>query len=315
MRNRIAAAVLLFAVSAAHAADPLPTPEELQKLQDDKKWPELSSATARILALKGPVTDAYVRFDVWMKKAEAQLQSNQIAPAQQSFSKAAEEPKATPDQVDDAKAMALLVKRSDIKGYKTPGRAGPIQSFDIRDPQKRVNALAALFGVEYGDVKKRVDNSRGVTDARPLTEIAKAVSDLRSLDRVVNKSNDKSDELEKTLGENVAASAKKWSDTTIKSLDDMKKTADEIITERYRDAQNRQVTNTHRRGYTADNLTTSINYMNAAKKWAETYKTVQPLLGPTGQGAIQPAEAMIQTTFDRAKSVQQDAMQQRANGT
>lgn len=300
------AAIVLSLATAVHAADALPTADELQQLADKKDWAGLLAGTSRVLALKGPATANYDRADLWMKKGEAQLQSAQFLPASQSFAKAADEKGVSPEQSDKALALSRLAKKSDVKGYKTPSRQGPTQTFDVLDPMKRDAALAALFTADAADAQQRVEQMKVVTESKPLIEVAKQIGDLRPLDRVVNKSAEKSNAIEKTLADNFVDQMKKWSSASTKNLDSITEAANQMVQERYVDKYNRTSFRQHRQGLTSANQQELQKYIQRAEQLAGTYTAVQQSLGEAGKEAIKPAEAAIQAVYDQAKSIKAD---------
>ena len=307
MHAKRIAAIVLGLAAISQAADTLPTADELQQMVDKKDWAGLLGGTTRVLALKGPATAGYDRADLWMKKAEAQLQSAQFLPASQSFAKAADEKGVSPDQSDKALAMARLAKKSDAKGYRTPARQGPMQTFDILDPAKRTEALAALFSADAADAQQQADKLKVVTDAKPLIDFAKQLGELRPLDRVVNKNTEKSDAIEKTVAENFAAKMKEWSVAANKNLDAISASANEMVQERYTDKNNRAIFRQHRQGLTSAGQGELQKYMQRAQQLAGTYSSIQQSMSEAGKAAIKSAEADIQGVYDQAKTIKTDA--------
>ncbi|HEX8324764.1 MAG TPA: hypothetical protein VF595_12725 [Tepidisphaeraceae bacterium] len=306
---RTAVALTLLLTLPTHAADPLPTMDELQSLQAKKDWPALLGAVSRVLPVKGPATAAYDRTELWMMKGEAQLQSNQFVPASQSFANAAEEKTAPPEKADYALAMAELAKRSDAKGYKTPARQGPPQAFDIRDPAKRPEALAAMLNANHVDLTQRVKQVKVATESKPLVELAKNIAQSRPLDRVVNQSVAKTDALETELAQNFIDSVTKWSTAADEQLAEILARADEMVELRTQDAATGRVTvSQHRRGVQQADQGAIKKVMQQAEQLATTYGAVQKAMSQTGQAAIKPGEALVQGTYNRAKTLEIDRL-------
>lgn len=305
--RRVAVLTLALAL-CAQAADPLPTPEQVQALADKKDWPALLAAVSRVLPVKGPATAAYDRVDLWMKKGEAQLQSNQFLPASQSFANAASEKSATPEQADLAVAMAELTKKSDAKGYKTPGRQGPPQVFDIRDAAKRPDAFAALFTANFNDLTQRVKRVKVATDPKPLVDLAKSIGQLRALDRVVNKAAAKSDGLEKEMAGHFAESVNTWATSADRDLAVIQARADEVIEQRIKNAAGQITIRSQRRGVQPADQGDLRKVMQQAEKLATTFTAVGEAMTEPGQAALTPARATIQTTHDKAKMLQADSV-------
>ncbi|MDB5327298.1 MAG: hypothetical protein JWM57_2867 [Phycisphaerales bacterium] len=307
MHAKRVAAIVLSLSAMLLAAETLPTAEELQQMVDKKDWAGLLAGTSRVLALKGTATAGYDRADLWTKKGEAQLQSAQFLPASQSFAKAAEEKGVAPDQSDKALAMSRLAKKSDAKGYKTPSRQGPMQTFDVLDPMKRNDALAALFTADAADAQQNAEKMKVVTDAKPLIDMAKQIADLRPLDRVVNKSSDKSDAIEKIVAENYVTQTKSWSTAAAKNLDAISASANEMVQQRTTDRLGRVTYREHRQGLTSGAQTDLQKYMQRAQQLAGTYTSIQQSMSEAGKTAIKPAETAIQGVYDQAKSIKAEA--------
>lgn len=301
--QRIAVLTLALALTA-QAADTLPTTEEVQQLFDKQDWPGVLAATGRVLAVRGPAAAGYDRVDLWMKKGEAQLQTNQFMPASQSYGFAAAEKTVTPEQSDLALAMSELAKKSDNKGYKTPAKQGPVEVYDIRDATKRDAAFAALFKADLTDLKQRVTQAKAVTDSKALTDLAKAVGQLAPLDRVVNKSTTASDALQKSIGDNFVSAADAWSKTSLKEMDDIQVRADEPIDINAKDSKGRTVVRQGKKGISQADMSELQKITQAGEKLAGTYTAVEKALDEAGQTAIKPAQQVIQSTYDKAKSMQ-----------
>lgn len=302
--RRAALAFTLLAVPIAHAADPLPTPEQIQAMADAKDWPSLLQATNRTLTLKGAIAEPYDRVGLWMKKAEAQLHLNQFVPASQSMAKAAAEKAAAPEQIDNALALSALFRHTDAKGYKSSARLGPIKLYDVKEPAGRRDALAALFEGGYADVAQEIDRIKAAVDAKALVPLAKDIDELRAIDRVVNKSNEKSDTLEKTLADNFADQARKWVKPVNERLDALAKLGDERVeVQSPPDRLGRVTISSHRRGNTPDEVAELKRFTDQAKKFGAAYVTLEPALGPVGKAAIKPVKDVVEPAYERAKSL------------
>ena len=294
---------LLFATAVAHAADSLPTSDEIQAMVDAKNWPGVLLATNRTLVLKGLAAESYDRVDLWTKKAEAQLHLNQFVPASQSMAKAAAEKAAKPEQADQALALSALFRHCDAKGYKSSAKLGTIKTFNVLDPAGRTDALAALFEGGYANITQELDRIKAAIDSKALLPLVKDIAELRPVDRVVNKSNEKSDALEKTLAGNFADQAKKWADPANKRIDELAKLGDERVeVQGQPDRLGRVTISSHRRGNNLDEVAELKRFMDQAKTFGTSYTTLEPALGSAGKEAIKPVKDTVEPVYDKAKS-------------
>ena len=303
MIRRASLSVLVSIAAFSQAADPLPTADQIQASYDAKDWQGVLGATTRTLQLKGAAAQPYDRVDLWTKKAEAQLRLNQFAPASQSMAKVADEKTATPEQKDNAVALSVLFRKTDAKGFRSSAKIGAVKTFDVLDPTARKEALAVLFEAGYTDVSQQVDRAKASTDGRNLAALARSVGELRAMDRVVNKSNEKSDGLEKALGGNFADLAKKWAEPVTKRCDELLSLANENVVDRYNDGRGNILTTTRNRGNTTQEQGEAKKFMDEAKRLATAYATLEAALGDVGKAAIKPTVDAVDPAFKKAKQI------------
>ena len=304
---------MMVCVVSAHAyADALPTPDDLQTLLAAKNWTGLLQATSRVLALQGPATAAFNRVDVWMLKAEAQLQSSQFTPASVSFDHAAAEKGATPEQQDLALASSALMKKSDHKGYQAKATAAdPAPAvYDINDPAKRKTAIGALLNVECDALSARIDKLKTSSDIRAVTDLAKQAGELAPLDRVANGSAAKTDALQKQIGDNFVAAVQTWSDRTTTQLDDLNNAANKTTQIPQRDASGRTYYRDQKAGLTSTQQGQIRQIQQDAQRLAATYQAAVKSLDVAGKTAMDPSKDLIQRVYDHADQVRKDALLQ-----
>lgn len=304
MRRSLILSILLLA-PLARAADPLPSMEELQKSLDDKNYPAVLTGTSRVLQLRGPVTASYHRTAVWMLKAEAQVQSSQFLAAAQAYTGGAEEKDATPDEKDLALASAMLMKHSDRKGYQPAAtREHPApQAFDVLDPAKRKDAMAALFEVNLADLTQRAGNTKDALNPGPIVVVLKKIAEQRPLERTVDKSTDKLDAIEKIIGQNYTDQITKWSTACTTRLDALQTLSQQTIIKPYTDARGQTQNRTTIRGLMSPEQTEIRNMTSAAKNYAQAEQQISDLMGDAGKAAITPSQQLIQTVFDQSQTV------------
>jgi len=314
MRHRyVSLLILLAGASFARAADTLPSMDDLQKQLDAKDYPSVLAGTNRILQLRGPATASYHRTAVWMMKAEALLHSSQFGAAGQAYTSGAEEKDATDDERDLCLATATLLKHSDRKGYTpkaTRDQPAP-QTYDILDPQKRKDAIAALFNAELSDATPKIDKLKDTTVPNPLVSAAKALAELRPMERVVDKNADKVDALEKSLGDNFTKKMADWQSTNSKRLDELATLAQQTTISHYTDNKGIVHSSTTYRGLMAQEQTEIRDMEKQAQAYAQTEQQVAASLGEIGKAAIEPSQKTIQSLYDQAQSTRRNAMVQR----
>ncbi|MGN6506908.1 MAG: hypothetical protein ACTHM6_15240 [Tepidisphaeraceae bacterium] len=300
--------VLLVGLGAARA-DELPTPADLQKLAGEKNWTGLLQATTRVLALRGDAAAAYNRVDVWMLKAEAQLQSNQYSAASESFTHAAAEKTATPEQADWGTAMAAVLKKSDRRGYQPkPTREVPHPAaIDIFTPANRKQAVAALLGAENEDLARKITKYQTTLEQGPVMDMVKQVKTMAPLDRVANGTAEQTDALQKTICGNWVAAVQTWSDTSMKKIEDLNEIASKMVQQQYRDRLGNIQVRQQKTGLTSPQQKQLTDIENQAKGLAGTFETVQAAVVDAGKTALEPAKATIQGVYDRADTVLKEA--------
>jgi len=315
--QRIATPIAIFALliggNFALAVEPLPSMDELQKQLDAKDYPAVLSGANRILLLRGPATASYHRTAVWMMKAEALLHSNQFGAAGQAFASAAEEKDATDEERNLCLATGTLLKHSERKGYTpkaTRDNPSP-QTYDILDPQKRKDAIGALFAVELSDAAPKIDKLKDSTAPNPLISAARALAELRPMEKVVDKNTDKLDTLEKTLGDNFAKKMADWQSTNSKRLDELATLAQQTTVSRYTDNKGIMHTSTSLRGLQPQEQSEIRDMEKQAQTYAQTEQQLAAAMGEVGRAAIDPSQKTIQSLYDQAQTTRRNAMIQR----
>ena len=304
MRVTVLATVLLLPL-LARAADPLPSLEDLQKSLADKDWPALLKGSARVLQLRGPATAGFHRTTVWQLKAEALLHSGQTSAAAAAFASSAAEKDATDEEKDLSLATAMVLKRSNGTTFKPPisvANRAP-EPIDITDAGSRKDAMAALLAGELSDLGPATEKLKETLAPTPLTTAAKKLTDLQPLERTTEKSTEKIDALQQTLGKNFAAAIGDWSTRTGRRLDELARLSDQLITTRYTDAKGQLHTRQGPRGLQPQEQTEVRGLAGDAKGYAQAEEQIAAAMNEAGKAEIKKSQPIIQATFDQAQIV------------
>jgi len=166
---------------ALAANSPLLTMDEIKKLVESGRYKDALNPIYRALALQGPSAAAYDRSELFMLRAECQLQNKDQSGLLASLEQAKKEAIASRQfaKLVAPTALAALVQQS--TGYKyTPKNAK--EGFSILDPAQRPAAYAALFAEDFPLVKAKVAALNNAKTMAPILEFAKRVGTLRALE-------------------------------------------------------------------------------------------------------------------------------------
>ncbi len=179
----LAAAAAL--TGTARAADPADSPDDLKKLYDDKQYKELIPKLSKALALHGTAADGYDRYQLYLMKGEASLQTKSKSAAVEAFKQAA---KATTDkdQVSTAAADALLAAQASGTMTYTPktgaAKGDKPEPIDILDPDSRKSAFDALEHDMLARAKPKVEAAKRSTNLPQIMEAARGLADIRPVE-------------------------------------------------------------------------------------------------------------------------------------
>src|SRR5687768_7740501 len=134
------------------SAPALPSMDEIRRLYEARRDPEVLKALSRVINLRGDAAKDYDRHQLWLIKGETHLRMKAAKPALLAFREAAA---AAPDDRTraEAEATALLVKRAknlvftpSTKPKAGAGNVGGVGGgIDVLDPEQRRAGFHALF--------------------------------------------------------------------------------------------------------------------------------------------------------------------------
>lgn len=168
-------------VSGKPGPEPLLMMDELKKLFEQGKYPELLKQLPRVLVLKGKAADPYNRYELLMLKFETHMHLKAMQPALFTLAEAQ-------DVTDDVKKVAycksvvLLIKRSKNFAYQ-PGalKKEKPPTIDIVERTSRQKALQAFLADEMAVIGPKVEKAM---DGRSIAGIAEAVTALQGFDQL-----------------------------------------------------------------------------------------------------------------------------------
>lgn len=318
----VASVLCLSILAGAAPVDELPTEDQLKAMAEEKKWPELLQATSRVLALRTAKAAEYDRVVVWWLRAEAQLQTSQFVPAADSFEKSAEEPTATPQQVDWGTAMSILSRKSDRRGYRPDAaRNDPNpKSYDILSEAGRKEALGVLFERQAASLGRRYEKLVSTSlPLKPTIEYIKDVVETRHIERAAFGHADQCEKMFNDVAAAFTRAAEKWCESTVKRCDEIRRRAEEIIEERVVDRDNNrnrgdrndrnrrdrpiERVRMRKRGLSGNDSQELRGLMKDAERWADNYRAIEAVLPESAHPALVPTKAAVQRGYDEAKAV------------
>jgi hypothetical protein len=180
---RVLVAVLLFLPTASLAAQPAgDTQADLQKLLDAKQYKALLPKLSAALALRGPAAAGYDRYQLYMMKGEACLQTRAKSAAMDAFRQAA---KLTSDHDALARATADAVLAREVAGNMTytpktgfPRGDKPEPIDILASDDGRKSAFEALEQDLLAKAKPRVEAAKKSTSLPMIMEAARGLSDI-----------------------------------------------------------------------------------------------------------------------------------------
>ena len=200
---------------AAPAAGPVPLPAtaDIYAQIDTGQYREALQAVVHILNLKGPAAAPYNRGEMYLLRAECQLQLHQNQPALEALDAAAKEartalageianpaPAPAPatmasattapgtqnsDIAGKAWALAALIGKSPVMHYSPKIHDGPVapKPIDILDRTTRPDAYKSLFNDTLPDARAQVHAIDNATSMTPILNLAKSIAALRAMEQ------------------------------------------------------------------------------------------------------------------------------------
>lgn len=255
---------------------PAPTTQQLQQMIDAKQYAEVLQQSQRILALKGAAAKDLDKFDVYMLRAEAQLQLKQQGPAAQSYKEAI---KATnnPTKSGVPKAMISLLQKSKGMMYTPKPSSDPTKPsapLNITDPNDRKLALAALFDDEWKPAQTKIDalKKQGNTSLTPIMEAAGLAGEMRGLELAATGTDEKTSTALSDLTDSAARLMTDYIDRQSKRVEEVGRAANL--------PQSNNANETNRMGLTAAQANDLRDIVATSEKLASAADLVAASAGP-----------------------------------
>ncbi|HEV2295559.1 MAG TPA: hypothetical protein VGR35_17050 [Tepidisphaeraceae bacterium] len=166
--------------SRAGAQDELLSMEQIRQAYEQGHYRKALQQSARALQIRDSAAAAkYDSYELQVIRGGSLLQLGDPVTALQAFESAAQSRE--PEQVGEARASALLIRRSTERKYKPRGKpdAEPI---DIVDRASRRKAAAALLEDELARLQDELDAARTASTLVPILDVVEPMLDLRSLE-------------------------------------------------------------------------------------------------------------------------------------
>lgn len=218
---------------SAATAERAGTMEDIRKLFDEGKYPEVLRAIGRVLPLKGRAAEGFDRYELLALKAETHLRMGSAPNAATTWGQAAE---AADEQKDAqkaavARATQMLLKRAKGTDYvprvAARGAKKP-DPIDILDPEKRKDALKAMYADDKAAADPKIKAGLRARTLPPIAEATEAAHSLSLLETAVNGSDTETKESLTKLGERGKELLNKELDRITAKVDQIGKTANTV---------------------------------------------------------------------------------------
>lgn len=225
MRNWPLSVVFLTLVSSALAADG-PSLEEARDFYSRSAYRDTISVCSRLLEVRGPKAQAIDRYAVAMLKAEAQLRTQEVSAAANTFVLAGKEA-ATPEQREKALALETLVRRAPNGTYQS--KTDESKSFDITDDKARPGAFAALFDDEIGPARKQCDRAKAATHLAAIQDFVKSMPRLQAIEVAATGKTTQAGEMIESLRDRAGVLLDAGLDSAEKQVETIRAEADKLV--------------------------------------------------------------------------------------
>ena len=285
---------------AQTAVEPPPTVDQLKELLQQQKYQDVIRGVQKCLALRGNAAQNYDRYDLFMLRGEAQLQTKAMPAAAESFVSAQKEA-TDPARKDAARALELLVRRSKATGYlQKTSTTKPAPVFPILTETDRPAAFAALYADELAVAQPKVKAASNATALPPVIEAARSLGDLHAIDVAANGSDAQSKEIGKSLGGQAHKMIADALDKMGKRVEDIWANASRPSNQLNRYGANQASYNTGLMGMTS---VESGELKNTIATCEKVVPVANDLASVTGGGELQADAKEAQRVLDRAKEV------------
>ncbi|MDQ3440347.1 MAG: hypothetical protein M3478_08370 [Planctomycetota bacterium] len=195
LRSIPAVLILLVMCPLLVAAREVPSTAEIRQRVAEKQFKRVLREVARAMQLKGDDAAGHDRGELLLIRADAQLGMRIEPAAAKSYRDAAEAATSYADVRDTARAMSLLMSRSERLAY-TP-RTGDAVGREIDIVSDRKAALDALLADELATYEPKVRSAKEKKSIAEVLETVKAVEPIAAVERAATGSTNRTDEYRK----------------------------------------------------------------------------------------------------------------------
>jgi hypothetical protein len=279
--RRFALLVVFFAAQSHLVAAPsaAPTTEDIQKEFNARDYSGVLRDIAHALSRNGKAAQQYDHYDLLMMRGETHLRLKQASAAALSFKQAVSKT-TDADKAAMATAMQLLVLRSPQLQY-TPKKVvvgkknGP---YDIIDPEKRKQAITALYEDELNAAADAIKTGKKATSLPQIAGAVKAIEahNLIALDRAAHGNTDDvktaTEDLKARTRDLISRAMEKLAKETL----EISGRADEM--QRIPSGRIGQPDSTHRRGLQGSDMQDLNGIVRACKQISDASKQLMGIL-------------------------------------
>jgi hypothetical protein len=221
--------------AAPAAPGPPASADEIRKLVADGEHAEALKQLSRVLPLRGDAAAGYNKYELFMLKGDVHLKMKAPSAAVTAFTQAAEQTE-DPTEKAIARASALLLRKAKALAYtpKPPKRGGKADPIDVVDPERRKEALAALFADEWADAAAKVEAAKKGKTLPPIADALKALNGLDVLERAATGADEQVKGAATDLADRGHELMDKALDKMAKRVDRITNAANETLTRRVR---------------------------------------------------------------------------------
>lgn len=183
LARSLAAFLLLSLVSIAAAAPnpPLPTPADIREMFKAGQYRTCLQQIARVLQLSGDAAKPYDLYALLLLRGDCLLQLDDKPTAMIAYAEAEKSPDVA--QAAAARAMTLLLRRSNGKTFVPPGGG---QSLNILDAANRKKAMSLLFDDGLKGAQPEIRRALDSDSLVPSIDLLPRMRDLYALERTAS---------------------------------------------------------------------------------------------------------------------------------
>lgn len=222
-------AILLLLPAVAPAANPSPrlaTMDELRQMYDAGHFQVCLQQIARVSRLTGDAAKPYDRWALMLLKADCLLRLEDSAEALRTYRAAEASP--VPKQAAEARAMDLLIQRSEQLAYRPKSRQ-VAEAYAITTPESRRKAMAALFEDELAVRQPLINQALEASNLQPILDVVQPLVTLWALETTATGKEDKSGPLLSGVGERARTLIDRDLQIRTAQLDGIRQRANQLV--------------------------------------------------------------------------------------